>query len=491
MSAVPSSGSAYDASPDRALEQLAAHGGLVFVDLDETLYLGNSTEDFIDLARPGLIAMLLLRVLDGLRLWKLTGGTATRDCWRVGLIWFFFPGTRARWHAQVPKLARELANQPLVAALRRVPGEAVILTAGFRPIVEPLVEALGFPGIRIIACRLASFADRRQGKLQAAVSAVGPETLGSSLVVTDSLDDLPLLAKCGTPLRTVWPGARFRRAFTRIYLPGDYITHVKRPGEQYIARVIIQEDLFFWVLASVFLAPHPWLHIAGVTFLIASFWTIYERGYVDNDWAAAHLEHDGKLSKSFWQSPVATPPVQPWIWATVLGAIAVTLLEWPAALRDFPAVNPTGYLTWLAVLISTYATFKIYNRIDKSTRIWLFAALQLARSAALIPLVAVPAMGAAGLGALALARWVPYYMYRLAGGTWPAVQPNLMRLLFFVVLAAVLGCALGADVLINWTAAGLLLWNLLRARTELLPTLGRIRLLARQRQGAQREVSGS
>jgi len=39
-------------APDAALRAIAAFGGLVLVDLDETLYLSNSTEDFIDVVRP-------------------------------------------------------------------------------------------------------------------------------------------------------------------------------------------------------------------------------------------------------------------------------------------------------------------------------------------------------------------------------------------------------------------------------------------------------
>jgi len=476
MSTVPVPPSNYDASPDDALTAVVAHGGLLFIDLDETLYLRNSTEDFIDLARPGLIARLLLRTLDTLRPWTLTGGLPTRDTWRVGLVWTLFPWTRARWRACVADLAHEFRNEPLAQALDHTPGQVVILTAGFLPIVEPLVAALGFPQARIVAARLSSFEDRRNGKLHAALTALGHEQVHASLVVTDSLDDLPLLARCARPLRTVWPGARFRRALERVYLPGDYITQIKRPGENYIVRVILQEDLVFWVLSSVFVSAAPWHHVTGLVFLLASFWAIYERGYVDNDWAAQHLEHDGKLSTSFWHSPVATPAVQPWIWSIVLGAIGVTMLRPPEA-------RLASFLAWLAVLAGTYLSFMLYNRIDKSTRIWVYGALQLARSAALVAVVPVPTAGAIGLGALALSRWVPYYMYRMAG-KWPEVHPGLIRLLFYLMLAAVFAVAAGPSSLLSWTGATLALWNLIRARSELLPMLRRARLLTRERPAA-------
>lgn len=471
--AAPVQPSDYDASPDDALSAVASHGGLLCVDLDETLYLRNSTEDFIDLARPGLIARVLLRAMDSMRPWRLTGGSATRDVWRVGLVWLLFPWTRSRWRARVATLAQDFCNQPLAQALHCAPGQIVILTAGFQPIVEPLVAALGFPQARVVASRLTSFADRRNGKLQVALNALGQEQVRTSLVVTDSLDDLPLLSRCARPLRTVWPGARYRRALARVYLPGDYITQVKRPGENYILRVILQEDLVFWVLSSVFVATQPAAHIAGITLLLASFWAIYERGYVDNDWAATHLEHDGKLSMSFWQAPVATPVLEPWIWALVLGGLGVWLLGWPV-------LHPVTLGVWVGVLVSMYLTFWIYNRVDKSTRIWMFAALQLARSAAFMPLVHVPLAGAVGLGALALSRWVPYYLYRLSGGKWPQLQPNLMRLLFYLVLAGIFATASGPAELLTWTGGALAFWNLFRARGELIPALRSIRLLTRK-----------
>ena len=37
---------------------IAAHRGPVIVDFDETLYLRNSTEDFLDSARPGWLAKI-------------------------------------------------------------------------------------------------------------------------------------------------------------------------------------------------------------------------------------------------------------------------------------------------------------------------------------------------------------------------------------------------------------------------------------------------
>jgi hypothetical protein len=71
--------SQYDASPDDALAAIRVYEGPVIADLDETLYLRNSTQDFIDCAWPGPLALLLLRVLEVVKPWRLTGGLRIRS----------------------------------------------------------------------------------------------------------------------------------------------------------------------------------------------------------------------------------------------------------------------------------------------------------------------------------------------------------------------------------------------------------------------------
>ncbi len=451
----------HDVSPETAIGAILSHGGPLLLDLDETLYLRNSTEDFIDSASPRLLALLLMRMLDVIKPWRWTGGEATRDVWRVRLISACFPWVQSCWKNRVAKLAARFTNLRLMEALK-IPGTTpIITTAGFQPIVTPLVAALGLPQAQIVAARLSTFADRRDGKLHLAIGALGDDTVRRALVLTDSAQDLTLLDACALPLRAVWPEAHHRHALSGVYLPGQYLTYVKRPGARYIVRGILQEDFAFWVLSSIALAALPVLHFLGLLFLLVSFWAIYERGYVDNDLIAARFEENPKLTAAFLDSPVATPRWQPWIWAFMCGAIAIVLLRWPtsAVVADFAA--------WTVVLLATYGWFVMYNRFDKGTRVWLFAGLQVARSAAFVVLVPIGLIGAVALGAHVLAKWVPYYVYRLGGKEWPEAPFHLIRLLFFVVSALLLAFSQGISSLLNWTALALLGWNLFRARQEL------------------------
>ncbi|MDR7193729.1 haloacid dehalogenase-like hydrolase [Luteimonas terrae] len=455
--------STHSRSPRAALSAIRDFDGPLLIDLDETLYLRNSTEDFIDCACPGLVAIVLLRVLDLLKPWRWTGGPATRDFWRVRTIGLLMPWTRGRWRRRAHRLAAEHANQPLIDTLNAHRSSAVIIiTNGFAPIVGALVAGLGLSVHQVIAAGLSSARDRRIGKLRMAQEQLGDRIVGDALVLSDSLDDLPLLDACRRPLLTIWPGARFRSALARTYLPGQYLSQVKRPGERYIVRGILQEDFVFWVLASVGLAALPVLHVLGLGLLLLSFWTIYELGYVDNDRVAARYESDPKLSAAYHAAPVATPRVRPWIWALGSAALAITVLRWPAP----PGIGDLAI--WTGLLLALQLSFRFYNRLDKQTRIWPFAGLQLARAAAFAVLVPISPVGAMALGAHVLARWTPYLLYRIGGREWPDTRFHLVRLMFFGVLSGLLALAVGIAPLLDWTAAALLGWNLFRARKELL-----------------------
>jgi hypothetical protein len=290
----------------------------------------------------------------------------------------------------------------------------------------------------------------------------GAAEVQRALVVTDSAtDDRALLAACACPLHTRWPDARFRHALRGVYLPGEYVSLIKRPGEHYVRRGILQDDFGFWILSSLALAAAPWHHVAGLALLLLSFWTIYERGYVDNDRIAVRFERAPKLSSAFHTAMVATPAFQPWLWALGAGLAGIFVL------RGAHALPPLDVAKWVAVLLLTHGWFWAYNRLDKATRVWFYPGLQIARAAAFTVLVPVSPVGAVALGAHVLARWMPYYIYRYSGAGWPEGRPHTTALLFFSVLALFLARSDGYASVCNWTGAALFAWCVFRARHEL------------------------
>ncbi len=404
---------------------------------------------------------MLLRLLEALKPWRWTGGPSTRDVWRVRTIQIVFPWTMGLWRARVSALAAEYTNRPLLNVLQGCRSSPIIVTVGFRDIVTPLVAAMGLLDVKIIAASPGSFESRRRGKLAMVQSSLDSEAIRQALFVTDSVEDLPLLRMCVRPLRTVWPQAKYRRALERVYLPGEYISRIKRPGQRYILRGILQEDFAYWLLSSISLAPHPALHIVGLLFLLLSFWAIYERGYVENDLVASRYEQDPKLSLSFHQDTVATPRVLPWAWAIAFSVAALFVLRWPAG------VPSALFIKWGGVLLATHGWFLLYNRVDKSTRVWMYPVLQFARCAGLIAVVPVSPIGAVALGAWVLARSAAYETYRAVGRGWADEHLQSRMLLFFIVLATIIAVSQGPSIIFNRSTLALIAWTIYRARREL------------------------
>ncbi|HSP25526.1 MAG TPA: haloacid dehalogenase-like hydrolase [Saliniramus sp.] len=441
---------------DEALAAVASHAGTVIIDFDETLYLRNSTEDFLDCIAPGVAGKIFLKALGLLGPWRFTG-SLTRDAWRVRIAAFLFPWIWLRWRARVEELAANEVNVRLRAAIAQR-GNVVVATLGFEPVVRPLLDAMGLSHVELVSCRFGSLEDRRVGKLTLLRERIGEEAVARSLVITDSQDDDPLLDACAAPFFVIWPEARFVPALSRVYLPFEYLTKVKRPKKRYFLGAILGDDFVMWVLASLALAASIVPHVVGLLLLLVSFWAIYERGYVDNDQIAASHEKDPVLSDAFHENHVATPMAAPWIWAIIFGFAGVSVLAWP----EPPA---TGDLAaWSAVLLGTHFFFRAYNRIDKAARIWMFAGLQLARVFAFVAIVPVTAIGAVALSALALSRWVPYFVYRATNTRkWPGMPVQVVRLMFFLVMGFTLLIGAGAGMVEWWTGAALLSWCILRA----------------------------
>jgi hypothetical protein len=473
----------YDATPDKAIEAVQHFDGPLLIDLDETLYLRNSTEDFIDCARPALAAYMLLKLLDLLRPWRWTGAE-TRDVWRVRLVIVLFPWVILIWKKRVTALVREFGNVPLLRAVNARPNLPIIVTLGFRPIVTPLIAALGLPSVRVVAARVWTATDRRDGKLALAGAALGAETLQRSLCLTDSLNDLAVLKACAYPVRTIWPRARYRPAFAGLYIPGRYLTLIKRPNAQYIRRIILQKDYVLWVLSSIWLAAVPPLHLLGLLGLLISFWAVYEQGYADNDRIAARFEESPQLTAEFENVEVAIPQAAHWVWAAAAGIGGIALLRWP---------QPPSFIDcaiWTAVLFATWLCFRFFNRLDKATRVWPYAGLQFARCAAFATLVPIVPIAPAAIGAHVIENFVPYFVRRLRGGSWD-LPHNLMYLIFLVLLSLLAAAQQGVEILLQWPTLTLLGFAVLRAARELRAVVARASWIDRGPQRDSQSLTGS
>jgi hypothetical protein len=153
--------------------------------------------------------------------------------------------------------------------------------------------------------------------------------------VTDSLNDLDVLGSCARPMRTLWSQARYHQALGDVYLPGEYISRIKRPGKRYVFGGILQEDFVLWFLSSIGLAVNPAGHTINLLLLL-SFWTIYERGYIDDDLVASMNEADPISAQRTDKVQVATPAMEPWVCASLAGGAGVAILHHD---RTFPILD--------------------------------------------------------------------------------------------------------------------------------------------------------
>ncbi|GJD97978.1 hypothetical protein [Methylobacterium iners] len=452
---LPDHKSSWSHSEDSALEAISRFEGQILIDLDETLYLENSTETFLSLAVPGLLAAYILRVLDLISPWRKIGGFEARDNWRLMTILIFFPWTYLRWVNYCKQTAPHKLNVKLADALRSRGEKDVIVSNGFQLIIRPLVVGLNLSEIDVICCRVLRLKDRSQGKLALAVRKLGLQAVKAAMVVTDSLKDAEILSVCKYPCLVVWREAVFRRAFDKVaYLPGDYLIQVKRP-KQGALRKLVREDLFVWIAVALTVTDVTWWQVLGIILLFASMWSVYEIGYYDNDFCAKHFESDPKLNPRFDEFNGQIFVRKAWFFGLITGVTGTILIS------GFDDISKP--FVWCAVLISLRGTYWLYNRVDKNTRIWIYLILQIFRSASMIAIVGISLFGFAICLSQVITRWLDYIIYRsgkIEGQyLWPKTPNRSIRFILLVLFISAIILSTGpaslytlALVIVPWFA---------------------------------------
>lgn len=420
-------------NPDEILDALTRFSGPVVVDLDETIYLGNSTEDFIALARPYFLAAYILRALDLLRPWRLKGGPSVRDNWHVLVIMLFFPWTILRWRKFCRETAPARFNMPLLDVLNAHKGMVVIATNGYRRLVEPLLSGSRARAFPLVSCGLRAFSHRVCGKAALVEQRFGNDFIGQAAMVTDSLDDRKILSLSRLPLLGRWPGVVKNANFRDFaYVPGDYLNRVKQPNQR-VWRILLREDVLPWLLVCLSGSVLSPVHAIGALLLFASLWAVYEAGYFDNDKCAVKYESDPKIKPEFKLFSNPWLEIYCWIWGLGIGGGAVFLLQ--------PDHWLSEYAQWIALLIACRITYFFYNRIDKNSRVLVYPLLQAFRFGAPFAVIGVDAVGAAIVISQIVPRWYEYALYRYVRkqyGTsdWPKTPMRTFRFETFVLLLA-------------------------------------------------------
>lgn len=465
-----------------ALDAALADAGrddLLIVDFDETLFLRNSTELFLDSARPAVVAAIAARVIEFLKPWRLLpryrDGFAMGDWLRILLVVCLMPWVVLRWRRLAPALAEQWLNRELSGRLAAGGYTRVVIAShGFAFIIAPLLRAMPIDAELVASPLWRGFAARDRGKRALLEERYGAAALARATVITDHAGhDADILAAVANPAVIAWPNALYERAFARTYVPLLYTEKAKHTTHLHLLGVFFAKDWMALLMASALIAPDPLLAALGLAFLIVSFAILYDVGYHENDLVGARLEEKPVLTDERIARFGTVDEAQAWVFASLAALPGTSLLAlggasaWQA---DGGVAASSGllFILWLGLLAVTRALFWLFNRVDEKSRMLLHLPLQLMKGVGVVAILALPSSipGAALLVASALCCWIPYLIYRMGGARWETPD-NLTRLLILLSIASAMALSAGVESLLGWQAAAVLGWAVYKARKEI------------------------
>lgn len=458
--------------------QALSSDSLLIVDFDETLWLRNSTEEYLNSLRPRWLAILVLATIDLVGPWTWFGNSVSRhvyrDWCRVLLTTLLLPWSVPLWRWRAPRLASQWRNHELLQILSARPELPIhVATFGFNVIVEPLVRQILPTGrLSCAAGLLFGYKIRKKGKRKHLESALGPNILAAAVAISDSEDDADLLEVCKSAFLVRWAKSQFKPAFSESYRPFYYTQRVKRPGGNYMCYGVLFEDVAFLWIALAWTMPFPVVGMLALLVIHLSFWVIYEIGYFENDTLAAKRERTPNVPPGTAEAVRRMKSEPAWIVALLLGMAGGAILtrynaqsvhglqslEWPQTFVAFCGM-------WMLYLIGSRAAFWLYNRTNTEVRAYVYVFLQVFRSVGYCLIIDCNSVGSVLLLALVFARWQPYLTYRFAGVYRP-VSYRLLTVFYFIVLAlssAMVG--LTSFFFVQFFVA--LSWSLLLAQRQL------------------------
>lgn len=432
----------------------------VVLDFDHTLYLENSTEQFLDAARPRTMAFLLAHLSDIFIQFAAGQGWCRAERWRdfsrVSFITVFMPWCWLWWRFTAAGRFRKRGNMPLIDAVAAgKPREVTIISFGVRHVIEPMLKALPFK-VRLLSCELRPrpLNLRKCGKVAPLREYLPPGRIQEGVYVTDSPEDHEVVAYLPDSYLIQWEPYP-PKAFHNLYLPMRYAVQGKYTRRKYFWNQILKEDFLLLLLAFSY-TP---LSVLALALLFLSFYSVYELGYWDNDHFASKREKKPSLSResaSFSGYPIR---LRAWCWAAASGTLALGLVHYSGLDGE---IWWRDALQWTAVLLGTFVVFRAFNSASTYRRVYVFPFLHALKNFAYAAILPVTALGALLLTAQVFCQTATYLIYR-HGGQVPQFNRQTFRLLFFFVLLIPGSLLLGSiEFFLSPRFAIILIWMTMR-----------------------------
>jgi hypothetical protein len=264
------------------------------------------------------------------------------------------------------------------------------------------------------------------------------------------------------------------------YIPFIYSEKVKRPDKNFFLLTVLGEDLAILLLAFTFASTPHWNNALGLFLLQASFWCIYEIGYIENDILGEKFEDQAVLSYNYNSYKYSFQLWQPWAWAFGLAILGIKVLHQEAVLKGIhlPYVIFGNYhqelfslagslFYWAAFLLVLRFLFHIYNHLNKQSRVWFYFLLQTCRYGGYLVLLTTNIVGLVLLISKILIRSMQYILYRYMGGKdsdWPKDFPRyfFFLLIYLLILMAIAVNEGNFSLVFNYQVLAIIVFCVLR-----------------------------
>lgn len=420
----------------------------LILDFDETLWLRNSTEEFLAAARPSILAAIVLQLLGFLKPWSLLSKrdpARYRDAIRVFSVILVAPWTLFFWRRAAKRLGPQHLNHELFCfAERSGATRIVVATYGFDIIVQPLLKAIQPNWSLGAAATFRNTELRRLGKGEALERSLGRDSLARSVVITDNFIDRDIGRLCDHAFYVCWKDAVFKQAGLRPMLPLGYLSKIKRPNERYILNGVIGYDFIVLWLAFVMGSGQLIGLTIAIAFYLLAFFAVYEIGYYENDVKGLKTESNPVVSDEFHRHGRNFSETWAWSFGIVLAAFgafvqALSAENWIFA-ENVSRISERFLQYWVMSIVllgATRATFFWFNSIKPQRRIVPMLLLQLQRTLGYMMMLPIGLIGGLLCVSHAIGRWVPYVIYRY-GGSRKHFPAHLCTFLIYLAFLPIL-----------------------------------------------------